>query len=197
MIWHASFNLETNLESSQNNLSDCHHCDRNVRNNLLAPTDFNQQGHEGNWKFNDLVITIIDCDIYNDSLQNEWITDILVCVEVTKHFTWNFLAAQHPPSTIIPNWPLLGSVIVEMKDATSAQDVTVKPWPGWWLISAEHPPSAESCILMCQCLDYNKSEQEFDTAQIQTLNLQLMNHNDLKKIPVPIHLQNLISTLHL
>lgn len=75
MIWHASFNLETNLEtnleSSQNNLSDCHHCDRNVRNNLLAPTDFNQQGHEGNWKFNDLVITIIDCDIYNDSLQNE------------------------------------------------------------------------------------------------------------------------------
>lgn len=47
MIWHASFNLETNLESSQNNLSDCHHCDRNVRNNLLAPTDFNQQGHEG------------------------------------------------------------------------------------------------------------------------------------------------------
>lgn len=39
-----SLNLETNLESSQSNLSDCHHRDRNVRNNLLAPTDFNQQG---------------------------------------------------------------------------------------------------------------------------------------------------------
>lgn len=59
------------------NLIDCHRSERNIWNNLLAATDFNQQGQVVNGEFNDLVITIIECDICSDEgPQNEWITDL-------------------------------------------------------------------------------------------------------------------------
>ncbi len=85
---------------------------RHIWNKFSAAADFNHRGQEGNWELNDLGITIIDCDTCrNDSLQNEWIPDLLVCTD-------NNLAAHRPLSTMIPLWPLLGALILEVKDVT-------------------------------------------------------------------------------
>lgn len=154
-----SFNLETFTTlwwQVKNNSSLCHHRDRNVWNYLLAATHFNQQGRVWNWEFNNLIITIIDCDTYSDDrLQNEWITDLLVCIEFMKRFLRNNLAAHQPQK-----WFTAGRAWhCDFRNERCWQHANGKSWPGWLLIN-----TGARCLWS---LSYKESKQSLTQHRYQ------------------------------
>ncbi len=46
--------------------------------------------------------------------------------EFMEHFIWNNLAAHRPPWKMIPHWPWLGAVILEMKDVTGNEKMCLE-----------------------------------------------------------------------